>query len=202
MTKHFTLLLLSIATVFTVFSKDNFEVSPINISTLNNPTSRTDVSLFRFNQTDYLVNQPKSNSENYLATNNINVESYLGDGFYLISTKAIATVSSLQKIQTKQIGFLKSEDKIYESLKNTNLQSNQITVLFASSISEATILEVSQTIGFSISKIDNVNHHFTTIVNKSQIEKISKLPFVYFISFFLCIYIFILFFFFFVLFFF
>ena len=182
MTKHFTLLSLFIATFFTVFSKDNFEISPIDISSLNNPTARLNVAGFRYDQTDYLVIQPKSNSENYLATNNINVESYLGDGFYLISTKAIATVSSLQKIQTNQLGFLKSEDKIYESLKNTNLQSNPITVLFASSISEETILEVAQTIGFSISKIDNVNHHFTTIVNKSQIEKISKLPFVYFIS--------------------
>ncbi|MBK6276472.1 MAG: hypothetical protein IPF58_18080 [Saprospirales bacterium] len=135
------MLLLSIATVFTVFSKDNFEVSPINISTLNNPTSRTDVSLFRFNQTDYLVIQPKSNSENYLATNNINVESYLGDGFYLISTKAIATVSSLQNSNYTN-WILKSEDKIYESLKNTNLQSNPITGLFSVLISkEETILE-------------------------------------------------------------
>ncbi|MBK6276218.1 MAG: hypothetical protein IPF58_16725 [Saprospirales bacterium] len=39
MTKHFTLLLLFIATFFS-FSKDNFEISPIDISSLNNPTSR------------------------------------------------------------------------------------------------------------------------------------------------------------------
>lgn len=181
MTKHFILLVLVIANFFTVFSKDNFEISPIDLSSLNNTAARTNVSAFRYDQTDYLVIQPKSNTESYLLSNNIKVESYLGDGYYLVSSNASTTVASLQRIQLAQVGYLKPEDKIYETLKSTTLNST-VTVLYAGSVSDEAIQVIAQQIGFSVSKIDAKNHHFTTIVNKSQIEKIAQIPFVYFIS--------------------
>lgn len=182
MIKNLTLILLFIANAFTVFSKAHFEISPIDVSSLNNPTSRIDVSGFRYEQTDYLVIQPKINAESYLTSNNIKVETYLGDGYYLVSTSVSNTVSALQKLQSAQVGYLKPEDKIYEGLKSSTTNSNPVTVLFAGSVSDEMIQAAAQTIGFSINNIDSKNHHFTATVNKIQMEKISKLPFVYFIS--------------------
>ena len=70
--------------------------------------------------------------------------------FYYDEEESVDDIVTDQINILKERGFLKSEDKIYESLKNTNIQSNPITVLFASSINEETILEVAQTIGLNL----------------------------------------------------
>ena len=133
MTKTFTLLLLFIGNMFLSFSKSGFQLIDINPAAFDNSTAKSNTSDFRFDNTDYLVVQPKNNSSSYLTENGFNVESYLGDGCYLITTAATNTKSILQSIQTSKIGYISFDSKIDETL-NSSASPASVSVLYLSLI--------------------------------------------------------------------
>ncbi len=181
MTKNFTLLMLLFFSAFSLYSKNVFQVEKLDITNLGNPTSKINTNFFRYEQTDYLVVQPKINTESYLKENGINVQNYLGDGYYLIASNSSETKSTLQKINTLKIGYITSSTKIDDVLKTIN-NFTQISVLYASSIDISIIQNICQKIGISLNTNNSKNHYFTTYANKAQMDQLSQFPFVYFIT--------------------
>lgn len=181
MTKTFTLLLLFIGSMFHSFSKSGFQLIDINPAAFDNSTAKSNTSNFRFDNTDYLVVQPKNNSSSYLTENGFNVESYLGDGCYLITTAATNTKSILQSIQTSKIGYISFDSKIDETL-NSSASPASVSVLYASSVNENMLNEIVQQIGISIIHNDKKYHHFSAYANAKQLSDLVKYPFIYFIT--------------------
>lgn len=134
MTKTFTLCLFFIASMFHTFSKSSCQLVEINPSLLDNSSAKINTVDFRFDNIDYLIIQPKNNSESYLKENGFNIESYVGDGYYAASLVATNTKTLLQSSQLNKVGYISAESKIEESLKLSN-QFRSVTVLYAISVS-------------------------------------------------------------------
>ena len=181
MTKSFTLLLLFIANMFPSFSKSGFQLVEINPTIFDNSTVKKNTAEFRFNNIDYLVVQPKNNSTSYLSEKKIDIQSYLGDGYFLIATDVLNTKTILQSIQTNKVGYISKESKIDESLRLT-LSASPVSVLYASSVSENILSEMAQKTGISIIHNDKTYHHFSTNANAKQLDELSQYPFIYFIT--------------------
>ncbi len=181
MTKTFTLLLLFVANSFLLFSKNSIQIVEISPGALNNPAAKINTTAFRFDHTDYMVVQPRNNSAAYLAEQGLDVQSYLGDGYYLIASDADKTASLLQTLSVQKVGYLAEDSKIEESL--TELSSAiPVTVLYASSLSDAALSEMAQQTGINIIYHDKKHHHFSSYANAQQMQKLAKYPFVYFIT--------------------
>lgn len=181
MTKNFTLLMLFIFSALSIFSKNGFQIEEFDISSLGNTSAKINTNAFRYEQTDYLVIQPNINTESYLKENGINVQNYLGNGYYLIASNSSQTQSSLQKIATSKIGYLSSISKIDNQLKSVN-NFTQISVLYASAIDISIINSICQKNGIAVNLNNQRNNYFTTYANAAQIEKLSQYPFIYFIT--------------------
>lgn len=181
MTKTFTLLLLFIGTMFHSFSKSGFQLVELNPSVFDNSSAKINTSNFRFDNKDYLVIHPKNNSLTSLTEKGIDVQSYLGDGYYLIATDISSTKSILQSVQVNKTGYISKESKIDEPLKSVS-SSIPVSVLYTPSIDESKLSDIAQEIGLSILHNDTKHHHFSTYANAEQIEKLAQYPFVYFIT--------------------
>jgi len=180
MTKNFTLFMLFIVAVLNLSAKNSFQLEEISLTNFDNPAAKTNTTGFRFEQSDYLVIQPKTNSISYLKENGIDVQEYLGNGFYLISSKSTLTKTNLEKINALKIGYISPTSKIDENL---NLrQTNPVTVLYASSVSIDIINSIAKNVGISISNNDVKNHHFSADLSQAQIQQLAKYPFIYFIT--------------------
>lgn len=181
MTRSLTLCLLIIGNILSLFSKNNFQLVELQPSALNNPTARLVTKDFRYSDVDYLVVQPKINSVAHLKERGIDVQSYLGNGYYLVTTDAAKTGQSFEKLSYNKFGFLTAESKIETSLTQQS-GTQPVTVLYAANVSSTSIAELSNAIGISIINNNTKFHHFSTYVNATQLQKIAAYPFVYFIS--------------------
>ena len=140
--------------------KNGFQLQEINVSDFNNPAAKSSTSAFRFEQTDYLVVQPKVNTESYLKENGMNVQSYLGDGYYLVAMDANNTQTGLQKIVTTKVGYITPASKVDEYLSVDKL-AVPVTVLFAPAIETQKVTSICQSLGIVIENFDETNHHFS-----------------------------------------
>ena len=104
----------------------------------------------------------------------------MGNGLYLIATDADKTSLLLQSIPYKKVGYIAEESKLDESLITTTA-AVPVTVMYASGTSNQTITTLAEQTGISIINNDKVHHHFSAYANKSQIDKLVKYPFVYFV---------------------
>lgn len=181
MTKTFTLLLLFIGNIFLSFSKSGFQLIEINPANFDNSTARVNTENFRFGNKDYIVIQPKNNSAAYLSENGIDVQAYLGDGFYLTAMDAVDTKKKLQSVQLTKIGYISEESKLDETLHSIS-SFESVSILYASSVDANTLSELAQKTGISIIYNDIKNHHFSTYANASQLKQLTQYPFVYFVT--------------------
>jgi hypothetical protein len=181
MTKSLTLCLLLIGNILWSFSKSDFNIIEFQPSLLKNPSAKLDTKNFRYDGNDYLIVQPKNNSPKYLQDNGVHVHSYLGDGYYLVSTEATQTAQRYQNIAYNKLGYFSSESKIESTLKEqTTVQT--VAVLYAASTDDNTITDLCASIGISILQNNKRLHFFTTNINNDQLQKLSHIPFVYFIT--------------------
>lgn len=181
MTKTFTLLMLFIGNVFLSYSKSGFQLVEINPASFDNSTARVNTENFRFGNKDYIVIQPKNNSAAYLAENGIDVQSYLGDGFYLTVIDAADTKKKLQSVQLNKIGYISEESKLDETLRSI-ASFEPVSVLYASSLDANSLSELAQKTGISIIHNDVKNHHFSTYANTQQLKQLTQYPFVYYVT--------------------
>lgn len=183
MTKTFTLFFLLLGNLFLSIAKNNLHIVEINPVAFDNTAAKTAsaTTAFRFENTDYLVIEPNLNSAGIFEEKGVFVNSYLGNGLYLIATDADKTGLLLQSIPYKKVGCIAEESKVDESLISTSA-AVPVTVMYASGTSNQIITTLAEQIGISILNNDKVHHHFSAYANKSQLEKLIKFPFVYFIT--------------------
>ncbi|MCC6584298.1 MAG: S8 family peptidase [Chitinophagales bacterium] len=181
MTKTFTLLMLFIGNVFLSYSKSGFQLVEINPANFDNSTSRVNTENFRFGNKDYIVIQPKINSAAYLSENGIDVQAYLGDGYYLTAMDAVDTKKKLQSVQLSKVGYISEESKLDETLRSIS-SFEPVSILYASATNSNTLTELAQKTGISIIYNDVKNHHFSTYANASQLKQLTQYPFVYFVT--------------------
>lgn len=181
MTKTFTLLLFFIGNIFLSLSQNSFRLVEINPTVFDNSSAKTNTANFRFDNKDYLVLQPKTNSESYLKDNGIDVQTYLGDGYYLVALDASKTKTQLQSIELSKMGYLSEATKVEESLKTVSA-AQSVTVLYSPSVSSAELSAVEQQTGISIIQNSTKYNHFTTYASAKQVEQLAKYPFIYFIT--------------------
>lgn len=181
MTKTFTLFFLLLGNLFFSIAKNNLQIVDINPVAFDNSAAKTAsaATAYRFENTDYLVIEPKLNSAAIFEEKGVSVNSYLGNGLYLIATDADKTSLLLQSIPYKKVGYIAEESKVDESLKSTTA-AVPVTVMYASGTSNQIITTLAEQTGISIINNDKVHHHFSAYANKSQIDKLVKYPFVYF----------------------
>lgn len=180
MTKSFTLCLLILASIFLSFSAPKIQLIEFNPNTLYNSAAKINTTAFRYNQTDYFVIQPKTNSPEYLKSNSLNIESYLGDGYYLVSSASTAD-KSFQNIQYSKLGYIDAESKIDNTLL-AQQGTQAVTVMYAPNISNITLAEIIAQTSIDVIQNNTQNHHFSANVSKQQIQQLAKYPFVYFIT--------------------
>ena len=183
MTKTFTLFFLLLGNLFFSIAKNNLHIVEINPVAFDNTAAKTSsaTTAFRFENTDYLVIEPKLNSAAIFEGKDVSINSYLGNGLYLIATDADKTSLLLQSIPYKKVGYIAEESKLDESLITTTA-AVPVTVMYASGTSNHTITTLAEQTGISIINNDKVHHHFSAYANKSQIDKLVKYPFVYFVT--------------------
>ncbi|MBK9328148.1 MAG: hypothetical protein IPM95_02305 [Sphingobacteriales bacterium] len=182
MTKRFPLLLFFIAISVQLFSKINFQLIDINPAGLNNTLSKHNYDAFRYDNRDFLVVLPTFNSPEYLIQNNMEIQSYLGDGYYLVSMNSENTAAIFQNAVFERIGYISPESKIQLSLKESGTEVNPVTVMVAPAVNRQALEAAAQKAGFSISEYDEKNNHFSAYVNKRQLNQLSEFPFVSFIG--------------------
>ncbi len=182
MTKRFPLLLFFITVSIQLFPKTNFKLVDINPVELNATQSRYNFDAFRCDNQDFLVVLPKINSSEYLTQNNIQVQSYLGEGYYLIATKSENTADILQNVAFDRIGYLTPESKLQLSLSESETDVNAVNVMIAPSVNKQTLGAATQKLGVSMLQYDAKNNHFSAYVNKRQLRQLAELPFVTFIG--------------------
>lgn len=181
MTRNLTLLIFVILNTFYLNAKNDFKIEEIQASDVEVATSRMNTDNYRFEQKDYLVIQPKINSYSYLQENGFNIQSYLGDGYYLVTTKSNNTNSCLQKSLYHKVGYILPENKVDKNLSTENI-AKLITVLYAPSTELNTIKLICEQSGVALNSIDEKNHHFTTIASTTQIFQLAKYPFIYYLT--------------------
>jgi hypothetical protein len=118
MTKTFTLFFLLLGNLFFSIAKNNLHIVEINPVAFDNTAAKTSstTTAFRFENTDYLVIEPKLNSAAIFEGKDVSINSYLGNGLYLIATDADKTGLLLQSIPYKKVGYIAEESKVDESL--------------------------------------------------------------------------------------
>ena len=181
MSKNYTLLLLLFVFIFSAYAKSSLQIVEINPSILDASLSRMDVSPYRYEQTDYLVVQPLINSEAYLKQNGFNVESYLGDGYYIVTTISSKTKTNFESIQYYKTGYISAQQKIDNSLTDIN-KVEFVSVLFSKSLPANSINSITATHGISMSESDLKYNRFTAYLDKKQINELAKYPFIYYIT--------------------
>lgn len=181
MTKNFTLLMLLVCSALSILSKNELQVEILDLKSLDNPTAKINTNNFRFEQSDFLVIQPKINTASHLIEKGIDVQNYLGNGYYFITSKSALTKNISDNIAVNKIGFIAPVSKIDEQLKSTR-NAIPVTVLYAATIENSVINSICQQIGIVTNNIDQKNHHFSTSANAAQMEKLSQIPFIYFIT--------------------
>ncbi|HOU47151.1 MAG TPA: hypothetical protein PLL99_05060, partial [Chitinophagales bacterium] len=167
MTKSFTLCLLILASIFLSFSAPKIQLIEFNPNTVYNSAAKINTTAFRYNQTDYFVIQPKTNSPEYLKSNSLNIESYLGDGYYLVSSASTAD-KSFQNIQYSKLGYIDAESKIDNTLL-AQQGTQAVTVMYAPNISNITLAEIIAQTSIDVIQNNTQNHHFSANVSKQQI---------------------------------
>ncbi|MDB5227292.1 MAG: hypothetical protein JWN78_1485, partial [Bacteroidota bacterium] len=181
MVKHLTLLLFLATCISFSFSKSGFQFTEISPDIFNNQSAKINTAGFRYDDIDYLVIQPKNNSISYFKENNIDVQMYLGDGYYLIATKTADTKSILQNIRANKTGYISPNGKIYENLKTIS-GSIPVTVLYSSSLNENILNKICSDAGLEIIHNDKKNYHFTANATIQQMEQLAKYPFIFYIT--------------------
>ncbi|HOY42455.1 MAG TPA: hypothetical protein PLX60_11350, partial [Chitinophagales bacterium] len=168
MTKTFTLFFLLLGNLFFSIAKNNLHIVEINPVAFDNTAAKTSsaTTAFRFENTDYLVIEPKLNSAAIFEGKDVSINSYLGNGLYLIATDADKTSLLLQSIPYKKVGYIAEESKLDESLITTTA-AVPVTVMYASGTSNLTITTLAEQTGISIINNDKVHHHFSAYANKS-----------------------------------
>jgi hypothetical protein len=180
MTKHVTLLMYFIGIILVSYSKNTFQIAEINPEEFNNPVLKNNSAAFRFQETDFLVIKPKVNVSALLSEKNIRIQSYLGDGYYLIALPSGSAQQQLTAIPYDKLGYIIPHSKIESNLQLTT-SAVQVSVLYASDISEHALNDLSQEIGFVIAKNNISGHYFTAYLNQHQLKRLAEYPFVYYI---------------------
>lgn len=180
MIKSLALWLLFLSNIVCAFSKENYNIIDLNPTMLNNPVGKINTQDFRFQQKDYLVVHPNQNIESFLKNTGSEIQAYLGDGNYWITTNANQT-AMLKTTDYHKIGYLSAVDKIDKQLLEGQ-KTQTVLVMYAGGIDDDQLLAALANTGVSMLSNNKRIHYFTTNATQAQLQQLSKLPFVSYLT--------------------
>lgn len=180
MTKSFTLFLLIFSHVLIAFAKNQIiEINPAVFSSNNN---RQTPPPFSYDDVNYLVVQPTQNNSSTIQQAEMELQQYLGNGWYLVTASSTETKNSLSKTSFKKIGYLNPESKLDAALNQDNNNIKTAHISYASNLSDADIKAFATKFGFNILKQDSNKKRLTVRATLAQLKSCAEMPFVFSIS--------------------